>query len=217
VECNPGMFHGEDVACVLAYATLMLNTDLHSKSIKNKMTKDQFIRNLRAADDGHDINRPFLEELFDRVNACEIQMLDDNEYRGGRPAGTQWRSEVIKTLGEGAQFKKYGRRGSPHQRWVWVSGDLQYVCYGKQHGNATSESMIPVRQISEIIKGMQTAVFHRSVPDDQERTKIEGKCFSLDATQNGEGRTLDLEASSEAERKKWFDAFRFLVKGYLID
>jgi len=218
VECNSGMFHGEDVACVLAYATLMLNTDLHSKSIKNKMTKDQFCRNLRGADEGHDINRAFLEELFDRVAAQEIQMLDDDvPYRGGRPAGTKWRSEIIKVLGQGAQFMKYGRRGSPHQRWVWVSGDLQYVCYGKSHGSATQDSMFAVKQIKSVTKGMQSPVFMRAVPDDNERVKIEGRCLSLDATQNGEGRTLDLEASSEAERKKWVEAFRFLVSGYLTD
>jgi len=215
--CNPGMFHGEDVACVLAYATLMLNTDLHSASIKKKMTKEQFIKNLKGADDGHDVNRAFLEELFDRVQACEIQMLDDNEYRGGRPAGTKWRSDIIKMLGEGAKFMKYGRRGSPHQRVVWVSGDLQYVCYGTTHGNARQDSMIPVSQISQILKGCDTPVFRRCYPDENDRLKVEGKCFSLDAVGDGEGRTLDLEASSEAERKKFFDAFRFLINGYLTD
>ena len=104
--------------------------------------------------------------LFDCVQACEIQMLDDNEYRGGRPAGTKWRSDIIKMLGEGAKFMKYGRRGSPHQRVVWVSGDLQYVCYGTTHGNARQDSMIPVSQISQILKGCDTPVFRRCYPDE---------------------------------------------------
>jgi len=216
VECNEGIFKAEDVPCVLAYATLMLNTDLHSKSIKTKMTKDQFIRNLRGADGGHDINRAFLEELYDRVTLKEIEMADDNEYRGGRPAGTRWRPDVIKLLTEGAQFKKHGRRGNPHPRWIWVSADMLHVCYGKSR-NSTSHDSIPVRGITEVLKGMQTAVFHRV--DVEDRNRIEGRCLSLDATHNtdGDGRTLDLEASSEMERKRWFDALRFLVKGYLTD
>jgi len=214
---NPGVFHGEDVSCVLAYATLMLNTDLHSKSIKNKMTKDQFCRNLRGADDGHDINRKFLELLFDRVEAHEIQMMDDNEYRGGKPAGKKWRSDIIKLLGEGGTFLKYGRSGNPHERVIWVSPDLQYVCYGTVLGTCRPEQRIAVRDIHSVVKGMTTEVFHRVVPEESERTRIEGRCFTLDASRAPEGRTFDLEATSEAERKKFFDAFRFLVNGFLTD
>lgn len=213
-QCNPATFNSEDAATVLAYATLMLNTDLHNKSIKSKMSKDQFVKNLRGADAGHDIPRAYLEELFDRVAKHEIEMMDDNEFRGGRPAGTQWRSDIIKTLCGGAQFKKYGRRGSPHQRYVWVTADLQFVCYGTKK-SGSPDNKIAVKAITQVLKGLQTPVFARV--DAEERTKIEKRCLSLDAPRHGEGRTLDLEASSEVERKKWYDAFRFLIQGYLTD
>ena len=148
------------------------------------LESDQFIRNLRGADDGHDINRDFLDKLFDNVERTEIQMLDDNEYRGGRPAGKKWRSDIIKLLGEGATFRKYGRRGSPKERVVWVSGDLQHVCYGSSHGNSTPEQRIAVKNIAKVVKGMTTEIFLRVVPDESDRNKIEGRCFTLDAQES---------------------------------
>lgn len=39
VKCNPGSFKSADVAYVLAYSTIMLNTDLHNPQVKTKMSK----------------------------------------------------------------------------------------------------------------------------------------------------------------------------------
>ena len=34
-----------DTAYVLSFSLIMLNTDAHNPNVKNKMTKDQFLRN----------------------------------------------------------------------------------------------------------------------------------------------------------------------------
>ena len=51
-------FSNPDTVHIIAYAVIMLNTDLHkasaSKSVK-KMTKEQFIRNLSGIDEGNDL------------------------------------------------------------------------------------------------------------------------------------------------------------------
>jgi len=39
LKCNPGSFKSADVAYVLAYSVIMLNTDLHNPQVKKKMTK----------------------------------------------------------------------------------------------------------------------------------------------------------------------------------
>lgn len=61
VENNPGVFpnQGEeiskkiadnsDTAYILAFSLIMLNTDAHSPHIKQKMTKEQFIKNNRGS------------------------------------------------------------------------------------------------------------------------------------------------------------------------
>ena len=52
-ECNVEtvrQFHRADTVFLLAFATIMLNTDLHNKNIKpdRKMKLNDFIRNLRG-------------------------------------------------------------------------------------------------------------------------------------------------------------------------
>jgi brefeldin A-inhibited guanine nucleotide-exchange protein len=44
---NQDVFAKADTAYTLAFSIIMLNTDLHSSQIKNKMDKDAFIRNNR--------------------------------------------------------------------------------------------------------------------------------------------------------------------------
>ena len=39
VSCNPDAFKSADVAYVLAYSVILLNTDAHNPQVKNKMTK----------------------------------------------------------------------------------------------------------------------------------------------------------------------------------
>ena len=39
LKCNPSSFKSADVAYVLAYSVIMLNTDLHNPQVKKKMSK----------------------------------------------------------------------------------------------------------------------------------------------------------------------------------
>eukprot|EP00658_Telonema_sp_P-2_P025208 TRINITY_DN2014_c0_g1_i6.p1 TRINITY_DN2014_c0_g1~~TRINITY_DN2014_c0_g1_i6.p1 ORF type:complete len:1053 (+),score=283.33 TRINITY_DN2014_c0_g1_i6:152-3310(+) len=211
-EVNPGLFQSEDAPLVLAYAVLMLNTDIHNKAITNKITEAQFVNNLRGCDNRQDIDRGFLADIYRRITVNEIKMKDDDDYRGGRPAGRSWRPSIIKLLTEGGEFLKYGRAGSPHNRWVYLSPDLSHVCYASKFGKASEEQKIPVNQMTRVIKGMNTPVFNRQV-DQDDKNKLESQCFSLEAT----NRTLDLQCNGELECKKFYDAFRFLVAGYLTD
>ena len=51
-------FHS-DTVFLLAYAIIMLNTDLHSPNVKaeKKMKLEDFIKNLKGIDEGNDIDR----------------------------------------------------------------------------------------------------------------------------------------------------------------
>ncbi|KAI7898637.1 uncharacterized protein BX663DRAFT_442726 [Cokeromyces recurvatus] len=69
--------HGN--AGVFANAVIMLNTDLHSPHVKNRMTLEDFIKNNRGIDDGADIPREFLEAVFDEIQKDEIKMKDEVE------------------------------------------------------------------------------------------------------------------------------------------
>lgn len=72
---NPEMFSNADSAYVLAYAVIMLHTDAHSSQVKNKMTKETFIKNAQGISD--DLEEDFLSEIYDRTVSKEIKMKDD--------------------------------------------------------------------------------------------------------------------------------------------
>merc|ERR1712241_420495 len=46
---NPDSFPGTDAAYLTAFATVLLNTDAHTATVKKKMTKSEFVRNCSLA------------------------------------------------------------------------------------------------------------------------------------------------------------------------
>lgn len=75
---NPGEYKSADTAYVLAFSVIMLNTDAHNPQVKNKMTKEGFLRNNRGIDDGADLPKEHLENLYDRIVNNEIRMKDED-------------------------------------------------------------------------------------------------------------------------------------------
>jgi len=82
-EQNPNIFPTADVAFILAFSTIMLNTDLHNPAIKEekKMTKDGFIRNNRGICDGQDLPSELLLAIYDRIKANPFSLKEDDEAR----------------------------------------------------------------------------------------------------------------------------------------
>ena len=82
-EQNPNAFPSADVAFILSFSIIMLNTDLHNPSIKEerKMTKDGFIRNNRGISDGQDLPKEMLIEIFDRIKENPISLKEDDDAR----------------------------------------------------------------------------------------------------------------------------------------
>ncbi|KAJ2744978.1 guanine nucleotide exchange protein for ADP-robosylation factor, partial [Coemansia sp. BCRC 34301] len=75
---NPGSgFANADTVYVLAYSTIMLNTDQHSPQVKNRMTKAEFVNNNRGINDGKNLDPELLERIYDQIARDEIKMKDD--------------------------------------------------------------------------------------------------------------------------------------------
>lgn len=70
------IFRNSDAIYVLAFSTIMLNTDLHNPTIReeNRMTLDQFVKNNRGINDGQDFPREYLENLYFEIKGREIQV-----------------------------------------------------------------------------------------------------------------------------------------------
>jgi brefeldin A-inhibited guanine nucleotide-exchange protein len=80
---NPDVFPSADVAFILAFSIIMLNTDLHNPAIKEerRMTKEGFIRNNRGICDGQDLPQELLYAIFDRIKSSPISLKEDDEAR----------------------------------------------------------------------------------------------------------------------------------------
>jgi IQ motif/SEC7 domain-containing protein len=68
-------FKSQDTIFLLAFAIIMLNTDLHNPSVKpeRKMKLEEFLKNMRGIDDGEDIDRDLLTGIYERVKAQEFK------------------------------------------------------------------------------------------------------------------------------------------------
>eukprot|EP01134_Creolimax_fragrantissima_P005110 CFRG5110T1 len=73
---NPDVFVSEDTPYVLAFSTIMLNTDQHNPSVIHRMTLSEFIKNNRGLDNGRDIPETLLKGLYDDVKHAEIEVQD---------------------------------------------------------------------------------------------------------------------------------------------
>ena len=86
IACNQMFvagFRSPDTIFVLAYAVVLLNTDLHSRAVKasRRMKREDFVRNLRGIDAGADLDEEMLHGIYDRLKA--------NEFRPGSDHVTQ--------------------------------------------------------------------------------------------------------------------------------
>lgn len=77
VDQNPGVFSKADTAYVLSYSIIMLNTDLHSSQIKNKMTLQEFLENNAGIDNGNDLPKEFMINLYNEIANNEIKLLSE--------------------------------------------------------------------------------------------------------------------------------------------
>lgn len=84
---NPGIFTNADAAYVLAYSTVMLNTDQHSPQVKNRMTVDNFVANNNGIDDGKNLPRELLEQIYHEIQNNEIKL--QSEQHAALLAGDQ--------------------------------------------------------------------------------------------------------------------------------
>mmetsp|Transcript_68573 Transcript_68573/g.161203 ORF Transcript_68573/g.161203 Transcript_68573/m.161203 type:complete len:171 (+) Transcript_68573:77-589(+) len=71
VECHSEggleQFADRDAVFVLCFSLLMLQTDLHNPRIRDKMSRENYTRNLRGANGGGDFDFAFVSRLYDSI------------------------------------------------------------------------------------------------------------------------------------------------------
>jgi brefeldin A-resistance guanine nucleotide exchange factor 1 len=71
----------KDAVFILTYAIILLNTDQHNPNVKHqrRMKLEDFSRNLRGQNGGHDFDSDYLSEIYNSIKADEIIMPDEHD------------------------------------------------------------------------------------------------------------------------------------------
>ena len=143
IDCNQmfvSSFKSPDTIFILSYAMVLLNTDLHNKSIKSerRMKPEDFVRNLRGIDCGSDIDAEMLRGIYDRIKNCEFKQGSDHVTQvtkvqetitgNKRPKlSAAWRRLVcFCRVTEVSDMNKKEKKDS-HQRGLFLFNDLLVV------------------------------------------------------------------------------------------
>lgn len=102
-ETNPNnkMFQSADAAYVLSYSIIILTTDLHSPQIKNKITKEQYIKMNQPTDASKDNSLPeeFLSKIYDDIASSEIKIKSKSASTPASSAQTtKWTNKLAPNL-----------------------------------------------------------------------------------------------------------------------
>jgi brefeldin A-inhibited guanine nucleotide-exchange protein len=97
-----------DTAYILAFSTIMLNTDAHSPNIKKgRMTKADFFKNNRGINDGQNLPDDFLGAIYDEIQNNEIRMKDEVEAAAGTGNVGSGLANALSNVGRDFQREAY--------------------------------------------------------------------------------------------------------------
>ncbi|KAI9564930.1 hypothetical protein GHT06_008671 [Daphnia sinensis] len=141
-QCNPQVvarLRNPDTVFILAFAVIMLNTDLHTPSIKadKRMKLEDFIKNLRGIDEGANVDQEILVGIYERVKAAEFkpgadhvtQVLKVQQSIVGKKPNLVLPHRRLVCYCRLYEVADAGRRERPglHQREVFLFNDILVV------------------------------------------------------------------------------------------
>ena len=160
-DAHPTKFRVSDTAYILAFSLIMLNTDAHSDQIEHKMSLQQFLSNNRGIDEGQDLDKTMMTELYHSIVKNEIRM----EQR-----------EFISSVKEGWLKKQGGRIKTWKRRYVILSGNVLY--YFKSPKDRAPLGFVPLEGILVSVRADDRTFELRPNVDDGKTMKtvrMEGK------------------------------------------
>mmetsp|Transcript_5120 Transcript_5120/g.7216 ORF Transcript_5120/g.7216 Transcript_5120/m.7216 type:complete len:938 (+) Transcript_5120:3-2816(+) len=189
-NANPSttVFANSDSVYLLAFATIMLNTDAHSVNIKKKMTKAEFLNNTRS--NNGSFPKEFLEDLYDRIVNDEIKMETE---------GKAWSSADKK----GWLTKQGGNIKTWKKRWFILNHNCLY--YFKTPSDVEPVGIIPLENL-QCIK-TETKKKHCLMIFDPSGASVKSAQIKKDGSiERGNHQAFYVSAATTEELESWFKA-----------
>jgi cytohesin len=134
-DCNPAVFANPDTCYVLTYSVILLHTNLHNPNVKNKDTPEMFVRMNRGIDDGKDLPREMLLDLYASIKREKFQVPDEDQFA----------EMFFNPEREGWLTKEGGTHQTKHKRWFILKGSVLY--YFKSMSARVSVNCAPVTAV----------------------------------------------------------------------
>jgi len=188
------VFPTEDQAYLLAFSLIMLNTDLHNPSIKNKMTCEQFVKNNTDTGLEHDLSPEFLGRMYHCIKEKEIKMENEDTAFGN--------SVAVKM---GWMTKQGGRVKTWKRRWFILSDHVLYYFKEKQEETSKACGIVPLEDVivREVDNGKRKFCFELS---HSQNTAMKAMKRSAGQIQKGHHDSYLFCASSKQEMEEWMEA-----------
>ncbi|EDQ87908.1 uncharacterized protein MONBRDRAFT_37798 [Monosiga brevicollis MX1] len=172
-QANPNVFHSTDGGFILAFATIMLNTSLHNPSVAHKPSLDEFVSMNRGIDEGKDIDRPLLEEIYASIAKTPFKIPDDDEGLS---------IMFFNPAKSGYLKKEGGTKKTWKDRWVVLKDSCLY--YFRDKDDESPSGIIPLLDVRAHL-----------VADDKGKKapKGPGFFFELVGADDGMGGTLPIK------------------------
>lgn len=197
------IFADRDACYILAFAVIMLNTDAHNPAIKkqNKMTKIQFIQNNRGINNGNDVDKEYLEKIYDSIVAEAIQMKPEVQ------------TAFTNAEKKGYLTKQGGRVKTWKKRWFVLTNNNSLYYFRSPDDEKNPLGWFPLENLTITIEkkygpSKYPMVIQSSIPG-----KMIKSCKAVDgAVVPGSHSRFVIAASSSEEMQDWYEA---LTKGAL--
>eukprot|EP00299_Pterocystis_sp_00344_P011465 c5355_g1_i1.p1 GENE.c5355_g1_i1~~c5355_g1_i1.p1 ORF type:complete len:362 (+),score=73.33 c5355_g1_i1:37-1122(+) len=106
-----------DTAMALAFALIMLNTDLHNPEIKTKMTREQFVSNFDGVEERRRLPKAVLTHAYDRIKQKELKLT---------PETSDHLTLFLRSDHQGWLSKLGGRQKTQKRRWFILKSNVLF-------------------------------------------------------------------------------------------
>eukprot|EP00794_Sanderia_malayensis_P008834 gene8834-9780_t len=137
--CNQNVteFKIPDTCYVLSFSIIMLNTNLHNPSVKDKQTLDGFINMNRGINNGDDLSAELLTELYESIRDEPFKIPEDD--------GNDLTKTFFNAEREGMLTKEGGLHKSWKPRYFILKDNCLY--YFKNRGDKEPRGIIPLENL----------------------------------------------------------------------
>jgi cytohesin len=209
-EDNPQSSFSQDAAYIFAFSIIMLNTDLHNPSVKNKIKKQTFIRNNQKVLPS--LPKDVFTNVYNSILNEPLKMFDEDSS-----SGCAFYLSLFSPDREGWLTKQGGRYKNWKRRYCVLTGSCLYYFKEDLNKNVNQnplgiiplENLLVEEEPSESSKKKKFKLFYPYRNNNEDNSRIK----AAKTTQNGvivEGfhSSYVFYCDTDDERQDWINSIR---------